>query len=129
MPPTCSLRPNRSDPDALAALKTKRFWSRRPQQNDAPASIFLKINHTGLKCGPGRVSTSGRSMGSTASQPRWNARHAGYDHEPQELGPSGGITIAHAGRQIRFGPVVFWIGVGAVVIMAGWSVATATYFA
>jgi murein DD-endopeptidase MepM/ murein hydrolase activator NlpD len=68
-------------------------------------------------------------MGSTASQPRWNARHAGYDHEPQELGPSAGITIAHAGRQIRFGPVVFWIGVGAVVIMAGWSVATATYFA
>jgi murein DD-endopeptidase MepM/ murein hydrolase activator NlpD len=40
-----------------------------------------------------------------------------------------GFTIAHAGRQIRFGPVAFWIGVGTVVIMAGWSIATATYFA
>jgi murein DD-endopeptidase MepM/ murein hydrolase activator NlpD len=40
-----------------------------------------------------------------------------------------GYTIAHAGRQIRFGPVVFWITVGSVIIMAGWSVATATYFA
>jgi murein DD-endopeptidase MepM/ murein hydrolase activator NlpD len=40
-----------------------------------------------------------------------------------------GYIIAHAGRQIRLGPVAFWIFVGSVVIMAGWSVATATYFA
>jgi murein DD-endopeptidase MepM/ murein hydrolase activator NlpD len=40
-----------------------------------------------------------------------------------------GYTIIHAGRQIRFGPVAFWIAVGSVVVMAGWSVATATYFA
>jgi murein DD-endopeptidase MepM/ murein hydrolase activator NlpD len=40
-----------------------------------------------------------------------------------------GYTITHAGRQIRFGPVAFWIAVGSVVVMAGWSVATATYFA
>lgn len=38
-------------------------------------------------------------------------------------------TIAHAGRQVRFGPVVFWIAVGTVVIMAGWSVTAATYLA
>lgn len=38
-------------------------------------------------------------------------------------------TIAHAGRQIRFGPVAFWIAVGTVVILAGWSATTATYFA
>ena len=37
--------------------------------------------------------------------------------------------IAHAGRQIRLGPVAFWIAVGSLVIMAGWSVVTATYFA
>ena len=44
--------------------------------------------------------------------------------------PAGaGYTIAHAGRQIRLGPVAFWIAVGTVVIMAGWSVTTATYFA
>ena len=40
-----------------------------------------------------------------------------------------GYTIAHAGRQVRFGPVVFWIAVGTVVIMAGWSIAAATYLA
>src|SRR5271170_5959103 len=40
-----------------------------------------------------------------------------------------GYTIAHAGRQVRFGPVVFWIAVGTVVIMASWSVAAATYLA
>ena len=40
-----------------------------------------------------------------------------------------GYTIAHAGRQVRFGPVAFWIAVGTVVIMAGWSVTAATYFA
>ena len=43
--------------------------------------------------------------------------------------PGTGYTITHAGRQIRFGPVAFWIAVGSVVVMAGWSVATATYFA
>src|SRR5580698_694293 len=40
-----------------------------------------------------------------------------------------GYTIAHRGRQIRFRPVAFWIVVGTVVIMAGWSITTATYFA
>ena len=42
---------------------------------------------------------------------------------------SGAYTIAHAGRQVRFGPVAFWIAVGTVVIMAGWSVTAATYLA
>ena len=44
--------------------------------------------------------------------------------------PAGGAyTIAHAGRQVRFGPVAFWIAVGTVVIMAGWSITAATYLA
>jgi murein DD-endopeptidase MepM/ murein hydrolase activator NlpD len=38
-------------------------------------------------------------------------------------------TFAHAGKQVRFGPVVFWIVVGTVVILAGWSIASATYLA
>src|SRR3984885_4576696 len=52
-------------------------------------------------------------------------RHRGA----QTPAPRAGYTIAHAGRQVRFGPVVFWIAVGTVVIMAGWSVAAATYLA
>jgi murein DD-endopeptidase MepM/ murein hydrolase activator NlpD len=38
-------------------------------------------------------------------------------------------TIAHAGRQVRIGPVVFWIVVGTIVALGVWSAATATYFA
>ncbi len=38
-------------------------------------------------------------------------------------------TLAHAGRQIRLGPISFWVAVGSVVIMGGWSLATGTYFA
>jgi len=52
-------------------------------------------------------------------------------HRREASHPAGrnGYTIAHAGRQVRFGPVAFWIAVGTVVIMAGWSIITATYFA
>ena len=42
---------------------------------------------------------------------------------------SNGYTIVHAGKQVRFGPVVFWIVVGTVVVLGMWSAATATYFA
>ena len=38
-------------------------------------------------------------------------------------------TLVHAGRQVRLGPITFWIAVGSLVIMAGWSLATGTYFA
>jgi murein DD-endopeptidase MepM/ murein hydrolase activator NlpD len=40
-----------------------------------------------------------------------------------------GYTLTHAGHQVRIGPVAFWIVVGALVIMAVWSIATGTYFA
>ena len=72
----------------------------------------------------------------TASQwqPRQIPRHAGRpaDHPQRQqnrAAAGSGYTIAHAGRQIRFGPVAFWIAVGTVVTMAGWSLASATYFA
>jgi murein DD-endopeptidase MepM/ murein hydrolase activator NlpD len=42
---------------------------------------------------------------------------------------AGAFTLGHAGRQVRIGPVAFWTVVGTLVIMAGWSVVTATYFA
>src|SRR5258708_17050078 len=38
-------------------------------------------------------------------------------------------TLLHAGRQVRIGPVAFWVVVGTLVIMAAWSITTATYFA
>jgi murein DD-endopeptidase MepM/ murein hydrolase activator NlpD len=47
-----------------------------------------------------------------------------YFHRPQ-----GDYTLVHGGRQVRLGPVAFWIVVGTLVIMAIWSIATGTYFA
>jgi len=41
----------------------------------------------------------------------------------------GDYTLLHAGRQVRIGPVAFWIVVGTLVIMAGWTLLTGTYFA
>ncbi|WP_271614319.1 peptidoglycan DD-metalloendopeptidase family protein [Bradyrhizobium sp. CCBAU 51627] len=38
-------------------------------------------------------------------------------------------TIQHHGKQVRLGPVVFWIVVGTIVLLGLWSAATATYFA
>jgi murein DD-endopeptidase MepM/ murein hydrolase activator NlpD len=38
-------------------------------------------------------------------------------------------TLLHAGRQLRLGPIAFWVVVGTLVVMAGWTLTTATYFA
>jgi murein DD-endopeptidase MepM/ murein hydrolase activator NlpD len=40
-----------------------------------------------------------------------------------------GYSIVHAGKQVRVGPVVFWIVVGTIVVLGMWSAVTATYFA
>jgi murein DD-endopeptidase MepM/ murein hydrolase activator NlpD len=53
---------------------------------------------------------------------------AGHPHAPT-LRTQNGYTLVHAGKQVRFGPVVFWIVVGTVVMLGVWSAATATYFA
>lgn len=66
----------------------------------------------------------------SAGQP---ARH----HQPQRqahpvtrhAATARDYILGHAGRQLRLGPIAFWIVVGTAVIMAVWTVATATYFA
>jgi murein DD-endopeptidase MepM/ murein hydrolase activator NlpD len=50
---------------------------------------------------------------------------AAAGHAPSQ----SGYTITHAGKQVRFGPVAFWIVVGTVTALGVWSAATATYFA
>ena len=40
-----------------------------------------------------------------------------------------GLSLIHAGRQLRIGPIAFWVVVGTLVIMAVWTISTATYFA
>src|ERR1700740_868889 len=63
------------------------------------------------------------------SAPARRPEPAPHPHHQHPRGGPPGYTIAHAGRQVRLGPVAFWIAVGTVVIMAGWSVITATYSA
>ena len=72
--------------------------------------------------------------------PRRSSAHHHHSHHPNHPAPGGpaaasvrrraaGYTLAHAGRQLRLGPLAFWVVVGTLVIMAMWSVTTATYFA
>ncbi|MGN6308437.1 MAG: M23 family metallopeptidase [Xanthobacteraceae bacterium] len=46
----------------------------------------------------------------------------------QPARPSSGYVIAHAGKQLRIGPAIFWVVVGTVTALGAWSAATATYF-
>jgi murein DD-endopeptidase MepM/ murein hydrolase activator NlpD len=68
------------------------------------------------------------------------SQHHAHDHgrphprqpahaSAQPRSAQSGYTIAHAGKQVRFGPVVFWIVIGTVTVLGAWSAATATYFA
>jgi len=52
-----------------------------------------------------------------------------HPQTPRHAPGRTGYTLGHAGRHVRLGPVTFWIAVGSLVIMAGWSLATGTYFA
>jgi murein DD-endopeptidase MepM/ murein hydrolase activator NlpD len=54
---------------------------------------------------------------------------AGHAAAPTAPGSQDGYTLVHAGKQVRVGPVVFWIVVGTVTVLGMWSAATATYFA
>src|SRR6266700_920840 len=42
---------------------------------------------------------------------------------------AGSYALVHAGRQFRLGPIAFWLVIGILVVMAGWTIMTATYFA
>ena len=48
---------------------------------------------------------------------------------PRRKHAGGDYTLAHGRRQVRLGPFAFWIVVGGLVAMTGWSVLTGTYFA
>src|SRR6201984_2926878 len=58
---------------------------------------------------------------------------AQYHHRDDSCRPHdarrAGLSLVHAGRQGRLGPIPFWVFVGTLVIMALWTISTATYFA
>ena len=61
-----------------------------------------------------------------SAQPRARSAAACSRHPHRA---TGDYTLQHGGRQVRVGPVAFWIVVGTLVAMAVWSFATGTYFA
>jgi pyruvate/2-oxoglutarate dehydrogenase complex dihydrolipoamide acyltransferase (E2) component len=77
--------------------------------------------------------------GQYAEYPQHHPHDHGRPFRPRTAEPRGlaartaevqnGYTIAHAGKQVRIGPVLFWIVVGTVTLLGMWSAATATYFA
>ena len=57
------------------------------------------------------------------------AHHAAHAKTPRHAQRKTDYTLGHSGRQVRIGPVTFWVAVGSLIVMAGWSLATGTYFA
>src|SRR6185437_5232698 len=66
--------------------------------------------------------------GHTAQQPP-RAQSAATVSRHMQQRSRNGYTLQHGGRQVRIGPVAFWIVVGGLVVMAVWSIATGSYFA
>src|SRR5215510_16396321 len=64
---------------------------------------------------------------------RSSAQHHHRNHSRRPQGAAAprwaGWSLVHAGRQLRLGPIAFWVVVGTLVIMAAWTITTATYFA
>lgn len=67
---------------------------------------------------------SGSAASSRAQSAAAVSRHVHRSHASVS-----DYTLVHGGRQVRIGPVAFWIVVGTLVIMGVWSIATGTYFA
>ncbi len=65
------------------------------------------------------------------SHPRGNHPRPHAAPAPRSQHPSHryDYTLVHAGRQVRIGPIAFWIVVGTLAIMGIWSIGTGTYFA
>ena len=90
-------------------------------------------HHAGRSAHPAR-----RPHGAPVTQPPHGESTAAHPTKPHgratgaparaAAGTGSGYTLAHAGKQVRFGPVVFWIVVGTVTLLGVWSAATATYF-
>jgi murein DD-endopeptidase MepM/ murein hydrolase activator NlpD len=105
-----------------------------------PRFHFLKINHDRVKSAPQFSRTESSPTGAGVPMSYRSGHHSEYSHhqhgravprQPAQAAVTSGdgYTIMHAGKQVRFGPVVFWIAVGTVTVLGMWSAATATYFA
>ena len=125
-----------------------RCW--RPLKLPNSGTRLPKINHRQVKSRPqiSRAELSSDRRGSAdvvSFRSSYRVSPAPSPRPRQAIGPppgrhrprppaaaqhaQGGYTLVHAGKQVRFGPVVFWIVIGTVTALGVWSAATATYFA
>ena len=88
----------------------QRDSTRRGCVNASPVGILSPRQPSPLSITPTSASATWRSGGGCSDRARTT-------------------PCVHAGRQLRIGPIAFWIVVGTLVIMAAWSITTATYFA
>ncbi|HWV52573.1 peptidoglycan DD-metalloendopeptidase family protein [Pseudorhodoplanes sp.] len=65
----------------------------------------------------------------TRAQHQTAQSHAQSQKQQRRRSGWADYTLIHGRRQVRLGPVAFWIVVGSLVVMAGWSILTGTYFA
>lgn len=79
----------------------------------------------------------GEHVARAADFPAQAPEHRAYDHGHRPSHPrhaharpsASDYMFTHGRRRVRIGPVAFWICVGTLVVMAGWTMVTATYFA
>jgi murein DD-endopeptidase MepM/ murein hydrolase activator NlpD len=71
---------------------------------------------------------------SRRSSHHYQNEYSGHDINARPYSAPAGArtadyTLVHGGRQLRLGPVAFWVVIGVVAVMGLWTVTTATYFA
>lgn len=76
------------------------------------------LSHSPYEYGARSAPNPARSQSATTVSQHLHNKTRGSDY-----------TLVHGGRQVRIGPVAFWIVVGTLVVMGVWSIATGTYFA
>jgi murein DD-endopeptidase MepM/ murein hydrolase activator NlpD len=71
-------------------------------------------------------STSHQRAADPPAEPKPSSRKGGRSRAART---PADYTLVHAGRQVRIGPIAFWLAVSGLLVMALWSAGTATYFA
>lgn len=102
--------------------------SHRPQAHHYPSEYHGRRYDDRRADHRGAVADRALETGS----PRRNDEPASREHsvnQYQRRVPQMPYTLGRGSRLVRVGPVAFWTIVGTLVIMAGWSIVTATYFA
>jgi murein DD-endopeptidase MepM/ murein hydrolase activator NlpD len=98
-------------------------------QRTARSHQTAAFQHSPQYAGPVRTLRSAKEPAKEAAKQATKRSTHGADPHDYAEAPGSAYTIGHAGKQVRFGPVAFWIAVGTVVIMAAWSLTSATYLA